>query len=129
MWKNKFSFPLDYQIEWDYIIEDECVRSQCVILSTSENVQERVETVALWFLPRSSELNKEKEMVVSDETMTTLCNAITSITEALEKNNSTLERILGHYNSVVPPMKEGADRANRVNREAELQNGGGYMEN
>ena len=50
--------------------------------------------------------------------------------EALE-NNSTLERveILGHYNSVVPPMKEGADRANRVNREAELQNTGGYIEN
>ena len=47
-------------MKWDYIIEDECVRSQCVILSTSENVQERVETVALWFLPRSSELNKEK---------------------------------------------------------------------
>jgi hypothetical protein len=68
-------------------------------------------------------------MVVSDETMTTLCNAITSITEALDKNNSTLEKILAHYNSVVPPMKEGADRANRINREAEFQNGGGHIEN
>ena len=58
--KNKFSFPLDYQMKWDYIIEDECVRSQCVILSTSENVQERVETVALWFLPCSSEMEKER---------------------------------------------------------------------
>ena len=59
-WKNKFSFPLDYQMKWDYIIEDECVRSQCVALSTSEYVKEGVEAVALWFLPRSSELNKEK---------------------------------------------------------------------
>ena len=67
--------------------------------------------------------------MMSDETMATLCNAITSITEALEKNNSTLERILGHYNSVVPPMKENTDRANRINREAELQNGGGHIEN
>ena len=73
-------------------------------------------------------------MVVSDETMTTLCNAITSITEALDRNNSTLEKILGHYNSVVPSMKEGADRSNRIGREVELQNGavgalGGYIEN
>ena len=68
-------------------------------------------------------------MVVSDETMATLCNAITSITEALDKNNSTLEKILAHYNSVVPPMKEGADRSNRFGREAELENGGGLIEN
>ena len=68
-------------------------------------------------------------MVVSDETMATLCNAITSITEALDKNNSTLEKILAHYNSVVPPMKEGADRSNRFGREAELKNGGGLIEN
>jgi len=73
-------------------------------------------------------------MVMSDETMATLCNAITSITEALEKNNSTLERILVHYNSVVPPMKEGADRSNRIGREVEIQNGavgalGGHIEN
>jgi len=31
-----------------------------VALSTSEYVKEGVEAVALWFLPRSSELNKEK---------------------------------------------------------------------
>ena len=61
--------------------------------------------------------------------MATLCNAITSITEALDKNNSTLEKILAHYNSVVPPMKEGADRSNRFGREAELENGGGLIEN
>ena len=98
-------------------------------LSTSEYVKEGVEAVALWFLPRSSELNKEKDMVVSDETMTTLCNAITSITEALDRNNSTLEKILGQYNSVVPPMQDNADRSNRIGREAEIQNGGGYIEN
>ena len=126
---EKNFFLLDYGIKWEYIIEDECVRSQCVALSTSEYVKEGVEAVALWFLPRSSELNKEKDMVVSDETMTTLCNAITSITEALDRNNSTLEKILGHYNSVVPPMQENADRSNRIGREAEIQNGGGYIEN
>ena len=68
-------------------------------------------------------------MVISDETMTSLCNAITSITEALDRNNSTLEKILGHYNSVVPPMQENADRSNRIGREAETLNGGGYIEN
>ena len=73
-------------------------------------------------------------MVISDETMTSLCNAITSITEALDRNNSTLEKILGHYNSVVPPMQENADRSNRIGREVELQNGpyenrGGLIEN
>ena len=68
-------------------------------------------------------------MVISDETMTTLCNAITSITEALDRNNSTLEKILGHYNSVVPPMQENADRANRIGRQVELENGGGHIEN
>ena len=73
--------------------------------------------------------NKEKDMVVSDETMTTLCNAITSITEALDRNNSTLEKILGHYNSVVPPMQENADRSNRIGRQVELENGGGHIEN
>ena len=73
--------------------------------------------------------NKEKDMVISDETMTTLCNAITSITEALDRNNSTLEKILGHYNSVVPPMQENADRSNRIGRQVELENGGGHIEN
>ena len=68
-------------------------------------------------------------MVISDETMTTLCNAITSITESLNRNNDTLNKILGNYNSVVPPMKENTDRSNRFGREAELQNGGGLIEN
>ena len=51
---------LDYGIRWEYIIEDECVRSQCVALSTTEYVKEGVEAVVLWFRPRSSELKKEK---------------------------------------------------------------------
>ena len=58
-----------------------------------------------------------------------IVSALDSITEALNKNNQTLEKILGHYNSVVPPMKEGADRSNRFGREVEIQNGGGYIEN
>jgi hypothetical protein len=58
-----------------------------------------------------------------------IVSALDSITEALNKNNQTLEKILGHYNSVVPPMKEGADRSNRFGREVELKNGGGYIEN
>jgi hypothetical protein len=68
-------------------------------------------------------------MVLSDENMDMVCATLKGITEALNRNNATLEKILGHYNSVVPPMKEGADRANRINREAEIQNGGGYIEN
>ena len=58
-----------------------------------------------------------------------IVSALDSITEALNKNNQTLEKILGHYNSVVPPMKEGADRSNRIGREVERENGGGYIEN
>ena len=58
-----------------------------------------------------------------------IVSALDGITEALNKNNQTLEKILGHYNSVVPPMKEGADRSNRIGREVERENGGGYIEN
>lgn len=68
-------------------------------------------------------------MVLSDENMDMVCATLKGITTALNRNNETLEKILTHYNSVVPPMKEGADRANRINREAEIQNGGGYIEN
>ena len=68
-------------------------------------------------------------MVLSDENMDMVCATLKGITAALNRNNETLEKILTHYNSVVPPMKEGADRANRINREAEIQNGGGYIEN
>jgi len=34
---------LDYGIRWEYIIEDECVRSQCVTLSITEYIKEGVE--------------------------------------------------------------------------------------
>ena len=73
-------------------------------------------------------------MVLSDENMDMVCATLKGITEALNRNNETLEKILGHYNSVVPPMKEGADRSNRIGREVELQNGavgalGGHIEN
>ena len=76
----------------------------------------------------------EKDMVLSDENMDMVCATLRGITEALNRNNETLEKILTHYNSVVPPMKEGADRSNRIGREVELQNGavgalGGYIEN
>jgi len=68
-------------------------------------------------------------MVFSDENMSMVCNVIKGITEALDRNNKTLEKILHHYNSVVPPMKEGADRSNRIGRDLELENGGGHIEN
>ena len=68
-------------------------------------------------------------MVFSDESLEMVCATLKGITEALDRNNATLEKILGHYNSVVPPMKEGADRANRIGRQVELENGGGLIEN
>ena len=58
-----------------------------------------------------------------------VCATLKGITEALDRNNETLEKILGHYNAVVPPMKEGADRSNRIGRQVELENGGGHIEN
>ena len=68
-------------------------------------------------------------MVFSDESLAMVCATLKGITEALDRNNETLEKILGHYNSVVPPMKEGADRSNRIGRQVELENGGGHIEN
>ena len=68
-------------------------------------------------------------MVFSDESLAMVCATLKGITEALERNNETLEKILGHYNAVVPPMKEGADRSNRIGRQVELENGGGHIEN
>ena len=54
-------------------------------------------------------------MVVDD----TISQALNRIAEAIEENNETLKHILGHYNSVVPPMKENTDRANKYGRMAE----------
>jgi hypothetical protein len=68
-------------------------------------------------------------MVFSDESLEMVCATLKGITEALDRNNATLEKILAHYNSVVPPMKEGADRSNRIGRQVELENGGGLIEN
>ena len=68
-------------------------------------------------------------MVFSDESLAMVCATLKGITEALDRNNETLEKILGHYNAVVPPMKEGADRSNRFGRQVELENGGGHIEN
>ena len=56
-------------------------------------------------------------MVVDD----TIAQALNRIAEAIEENNETLKHILGHYNSVVPPMKENADRSNRLGRMVETQ--------
>lgn len=54
-------------------------------------------------------------MVVDD----TISQALNRIADALEENGATLNKILAHYDSVVPPMKEGADRSNKFGRMAE----------
>jgi len=56
---------------------------------------------------------------MTDEQIKMLCKAIDNITKALNTNNATLETILGHYNGIVPQMRENVDRANRFGREAE----------
>ena len=58
---------------------------------------------------------------MTDEHIEMLCKAIDNITNALNTNNATLEAILGHYNGVVPQMRENVDRANRFGREAETR--------
>ena len=54
--------------------------------------------------------------MVVDETIS---QALDRIAEAIEDSNETLKLILAHYNSVVPPMKESADRSNKFGRMAE----------
>ena len=54
-------------------------------------------------------------MVVDDS----ISQALNRIADCLEDNNNTLKQILGHYNAVVPPMKENTDRANKFGRMAE----------
>ena len=58
---------------------------------------------------------------MTDEQIEMLCKAIDNITNELNTNNATLEAILGHYNGVVPQMRENVDRANRFGREAETR--------
>jgi len=54
-------------------------------------------------------------MVVDD----TISQALNRIADGIEENNDTLKKILRHYNEVVPPMKENADRSNKFGRIAE----------
>ena len=56
---------------------------------------------------------------MTDEQIEMLCDTMKDITNALNRNNATLEAILGHYNGVVPQMRENVDRANRFGRNAE----------
>ena len=56
-------------------------------------------------------------MVVDD----TISQALNRIADNQEEINDTLKKILGHYNSVVPPMKEGADRSNKYGRIADAE--------
>ncbi len=58
---------------------------------------------------------------MTDEQIEMLCDTMKDITNALNRNNATLEAILGHYNGVVPQMRENVDRANRFGREAETR--------
>ena len=58
---------------------------------------------------------KRVRMVVDDQ----INQALNRIADALEENGATLNKILAHYNSVVPPMKENTDRANKYGRMAE----------
>ena len=56
--------------------------------------------------------------MVVDESISLALNRIADNQEEL---NNTLKEILAHYNSVVPPMKEGADRSNKYGRIAEAE--------
>ena len=50
-----------------------------------------------------------------------LITALNRIADGIEEGNSLLDRIANHYDSVVPPMKENADRSNRLGRVVENQ--------
>ena len=50
---------------------------------------------------------------MTDEQVTMICEALNNITNALVKNETTLNTILGHYNGIVPQMRENVDRANK----------------
>ena len=58
---------------------------------------------------------KRVRMVVDDQ----LTQAVNRVADAIEENTSVIKQILGHYNAVVPSMKENADRANKFGRDAE----------
>ena len=50
-----------------------------------------------------------------------ISEALNRIADNQEELNDTLKKILAHYNSVVPPMKEGADRSNKYGRIADAE--------
>ena len=56
---------------------------------------------------------------MTDDQVEMICEVLKDITKALNTNNTTLNTILGHYNGIVPQMRENVDRANRFGREAE----------
>jgi len=68
------------------------------------------------------QLERERYIMVVDETIN---QSLNRIADAIEESNDTLKQILAHYNSVVPPMKEGADRSNKYGRLAESEEMGG----
>jgi hypothetical protein len=56
-------------------------------------------------------------MVVDDS----ITQAINRVADNQEEMIDVLKKILAHYNSVVPPMKEGADRSNKYGRIADAE--------
>ena len=68
------------------------------------------------------QLEIERYIMVVDETIN---QSLNRIADAIEESNDTLKQILAHYNAVVPPMKEGADRSNKYGRLAESEEMGG----
>ena len=56
-------------------------------------------------------------MVVDDS----ITQSLNRIADNQEELNETLKKILAHYNSVVPPMKDGADRSNKYGRIADAE--------
>jgi hypothetical protein len=48
-----------------------------------------------------------------------ISQALNRIADAIEENTSTLNRILGHYDSVVPTMARNAKRAEEQMKEEE----------
>ena len=56
-------------------------------------------------------------MVVDDS----ITNAINRVADNQEEMIDVLKKILGHYNAVVPPMKEGAYRSNKYGRIADAE--------
>ena len=63
-------------------------------------------------------LEIERYIMVVDDSIT---NAINRVADNQEEMIDVLKKILGHYNAVVPPMKEGADRSNKYGRIADAE--------